>query len=221
MTREELLRFGGSCNKNELRRKRLCFICKEPWEIDQSCLSDTEEIEEKEKMVIPSDHPGEDSSSDESMGLYDDASKGHELCRIVDGRPNFYDEQSVDPMGDIQDSVSPVMSQHEKHMMEHELAEGDDVYNIHDDPFGEIQLGVHIEPVMEEDLQPPLGLAIDEVQTYVQIVGRVTVFTDTCPQDILGIDRVVLPEDSRRQVLLEMVVHPSLGRPIDEVWEDS
>ena len=31
LTREELLQFGGSDSRNELRRKRLCFICKEPW----------------------------------------------------------------------------------------------------------------------------------------------------------------------------------------------
>lgn len=34
---------------------------------------------------------------------------------------------------------------------------------------------------------------------------------------MLDIDRVVLQEASRQQELLEMVVHPSLGQPTDEV----
>ena len=39
-TREELLQFGGSGSRNELRRKGLCFICKEPWGPNHSCLRD-------------------------------------------------------------------------------------------------------------------------------------------------------------------------------------
>ena len=46
LTTEELLKIGGPCNKNELRRKVLCFICKEPWGLDHSCLSDTKGMTE-------------------------------------------------------------------------------------------------------------------------------------------------------------------------------
>lgn len=51
------------------------------------------------------------------MGSYKDASEERESCGVVDSRPDLYsgvyDEQSVDPMGDIQDDESPVMIQHE------------------------------------------------------------------------------------------------------------
>ena len=78
LTREELLRFGGSCNKNEMRRKGLCFVYKGPWEPDHSCLSDAEEMTAVEQEEIPSDFQGEDSSLDESMGSYDDTLEEHE-----------------------------------------------------------------------------------------------------------------------------------------------
>lgn len=55
LTREELLRFAASCSRNELRRKGLCFICKEPWGPNHSCLSDIEDMTEVEQMDIPSD----------------------------------------------------------------------------------------------------------------------------------------------------------------------
>lgn len=42
LTREEQLRVDGTCSKKELRTKGLCFTCKEPWGLDQSCLSDIE-----------------------------------------------------------------------------------------------------------------------------------------------------------------------------------
>jgi len=81
--------------------------------------------------------------------------------------------------------------------------------------------------MMEEDRQPPLGSAIDEEQTNVQIGNGVVVLADTCSQEVLEVDRVVLREasiwqghgviDQRREELLEMVVHPSLGQPTDEV----
>ena len=74
MTREELLQFGGSGSRNEPRRKGLCFICKEPWEPDHSCLRDADEVAEVEQVDIPSVFQGEDSSSDESMGSVEDAS---------------------------------------------------------------------------------------------------------------------------------------------------
>jgi len=40
LTKEEQLRVDGTCSENELRRKGLCFIYKEPWGLDNSCLSD-------------------------------------------------------------------------------------------------------------------------------------------------------------------------------------
>ena len=54
LTREELLQFGGSSSRNELRRKGLCFICKEPWQPDHSCLSDADGATEVEQKGIPS-----------------------------------------------------------------------------------------------------------------------------------------------------------------------
>jgi len=65
-------------------------------------------------------------------------------------------------MADIQDDESPVVIHHEQHMVEHESAKEDDVCSMHDNPFAESQLEVHIEPMMVEDEQPPLGSAIDE-----------------------------------------------------------
>lgn len=76
--------------------------------------------------------------------------------------------------------------------MEQESAKEDDVHNMHDEPFGESQLEVHIEPVMDE--QPSLGSAIDEEQTDVQTDSRVAVFADTCPQEVLEVDRIILQE---------------------------
>lgn len=50
------------------------------------------------------------------MGSYDDASE-FESCRVVDNMLDLYSgvygEQSVDPMGYIQDDESPMMIQHE------------------------------------------------------------------------------------------------------------
>ena len=74
MTKEELLQFGGSGSRNELRRKGLCFICKEPWGPDHSCLSDVVDVAEAEQKGIPFVCQGEDSSSNESMGSVEDAS---------------------------------------------------------------------------------------------------------------------------------------------------
>ena len=83
LTKEELLRFGGSCNKNEMRRKGLCFVCKGPLGPDHSCLGDAEEVTEVAREDIPSNFQGEDSSLDESMGSYEDASTEHESCGVV------------------------------------------------------------------------------------------------------------------------------------------
>ena len=72
-------------------------------------------------------------------------------------------------MGDIQDDDSLVMIQQEQHMVEHESAKEDDMDSMHGEPFGESQWEDHIEPVMEEDEQPPLGSAINEEQIDVLI----------------------------------------------------
>ena len=111
LTREELLRFGGSCSKNELRRKGLCFICKEPWGPNNSCLSDVGEMTEVEHEEIPSNLQGEDSSWDESMDSYDDTSEEHEQsCGVDDSSLDVhpcvveeYGEQLIVPMreGDL------------------------------------------------------------------------------------------------------------------------
>ena len=53
LTRKKLLKFGGTCSKNDMRRKGLYFIYKGP---DHSCLSDIEEMTEVEQMDIPSDN---------------------------------------------------------------------------------------------------------------------------------------------------------------------
>ena len=74
LTREELLQFGGVGSKNELRRKGLCFICKEPSGPDHSCLSDADDVVEAEQKGTPSVCQDEDSSSDESMGSTEDVS---------------------------------------------------------------------------------------------------------------------------------------------------
>lgn len=227
LTREELLRFGGSCSGNELRRKGLCFICKGPWGLDHSCLSDTEEMIETEQGKISSDSQGDDSSLDESMGSFKDASEEHGSCGVVDSRPDLYSgvygEQLVDPMGDTQDGVSLVMSQHERHMVEHESAEKDDVHSMHVEPFWESQLEVHIEPMMEEEEKTPLGPTIGGEQA----ATREVVFADIGHQEVLELDRTFLQVTSRpeeygafRQMtedFLEMVVHPSLGLPTDEL----
>ena len=85
LTREELLQFGGSGNKNELRRKGLCFIYKDPWGIDHSFLRDANDVAEVEQEDIPFVCEDEDSSSDESMGSYEDASGEREQpCRDDD-----------------------------------------------------------------------------------------------------------------------------------------
>lgn len=66
-------------SRNELRRKGLCIVCKETWGPNHSCLSNTEEMTEGDQVEIPSDFPDEDSPSViESMGFYEDTSKGHE-----------------------------------------------------------------------------------------------------------------------------------------------
>lgn len=180
-----------------------------------------------EKEEIPSEFQGEDSPLDEFIGSYEDASKEHESCGVIDRRldlcSSVYREQSVDPMGDIQDDESLMKIQHEQHMVEHESNEEDDVHNFHDETLGESHLEDHIEPMMEEDEQTPLGLVIDEDQIDVQIASRVGVFIGTCPQEVLESDKKKLQEIGGledRGVSYQtkgMEAHPYLGLPIDGV----
>jgi len=100
-------------------------------------LSDTEEMTEVEQIEIPSDHQREDSSLDESMGSYEDASREHESCRVIDSRPESYDEQLVGPRRDIHDDESPVVIQREQRMVDLESAKEDDVHNMHGEPSRE------------------------------------------------------------------------------------
>ena len=105
LTREELLQFGGSGSRNELRRKGLCFICKEPWGPDHSCLSDADDVAEVEQEGIPSVCQGDDSSLYESIGSVEDASGEREQSCGVDGsrstlHSSVQGEQSGDSTGD-------------------------------------------------------------------------------------------------------------------------
>lgn len=108
-------------------------------------------------------------------------------------------------------------------MMDCEPTEEDEAHSMHDEPSWEIQLEVHIEPMMVEDEQPPLGSATDDEQTYVQIVGEVTLFVDTYPQEMFAYDRIVrqdiggLEEREDSYQARGMEVHPYLGLPINEM----
>lgn len=68
---------------------------------------------------------------------------------------------------------------------------------MHDEPFGASELEVNIETLMEEVEKPPLGSTIDEEKTYVHATCRVAIFADTCPQEVLEVDKVVLQVTSR------------------------
>lgn len=195
MTREELLKFGGSCSKNESRRKGLCFICKGPWGLDHSCLSDIEEMTVVEQGVILHVYQGEESLLEESMGSYDDTSKEYDQSYGVDDsspdmHPCVVEEQLIVPMREGDQGVDErLMIQHRDHIEEHEL---DDTHSVRDESFLESQLVAHVEPMMEDE-QTPLGPAIGVEQT----TSREVVFADTCPQEMLEIDGVVLQEASR------------------------
>jgi len=61
LTRKEFRRIDGESknttyNKNERRRRGLCFICKGPWALNDSCPSDRKEATKIEKEEIPLDH---------------------------------------------------------------------------------------------------------------------------------------------------------------------
>lgn len=53
---------------------------------------------------------------------------------------------------------------------------------------------MHDEPMMEDNEQPSLGLAINEEQTDVQTACSVEIFADTCPQEVRGLDGIALHE---------------------------
>lgn len=50
---------------------------------------------------------------------------------------------------------------------------------------------VHIEPMIMEDEHTPLGLVVDEEQIDVHTIGSVTVFTNTCPWEMLEYNRTI------------------------------
>ena len=166
LTREEQLQFGRSGSKNELRRKGLCFICKEPWGPDHSCVRDADEVAEVEQVGIPSVCQGEGSSSDESMGSVEDASGEREQpCRDDDDSrselcSNVQGEQSRDSMGDTLGDESLVTIQPEQHLMEPESAKEDTMHIMPDSPLGESQMEAHIESMMDTRLT--LGSTIEE-----------------------------------------------------------
>lgn len=54
-----------------------------------------------------------------------------------------------------------------------------------------------IEPMMEEDQKTYLGPTIDEEKVDVQTITKVVVFADTCHQEVLECDRIVLREVGR------------------------
>ena len=67
-----------TCSMNELKRKDLCFICKEPQGLDHSCKSDIEKMKgvDQEKTL---DFQDEDSSFIiEFMCSYEDTFEQHE-----------------------------------------------------------------------------------------------------------------------------------------------
>ena len=142
LTKEERLRFGGSGSRNELRRKGLCFTCKEPWGPNHSCLRDTDDVAETRQKDIPFVCQVEGSSSDESMGSMEDASGEREQSCGVDGsrselHSSMQCEQSGDSTRDTLDDESLVTIQLEQHVMEPELAEEDTIHIRHDIPLGE------------------------------------------------------------------------------------
>ena len=110
-------------------------------------------------------------------------------------------------------------------MVEHDSAEEEAMHIMHDSPSGESEMEAQIESVV--DVRLTLGSTIEEEQTNARASSMVTVVSDTHPQDMLEVDGIVLWEASRqqeydisdheREELLEMVEHPSLGRPTDEV----
>lgn len=225
LIKEQWRRIGGDqpCNKNELRRKGICFNCKEPWKPNHSCLSDTEEIIGVGQEDIPSDFQDDNSSLDESMASYEDIYWEHEQsCGVVEIRLDLYysvySEQLVDPMGDIQGDESPLMIQHEKHIVEHEE---DDMHCMHDDNFVRSQLEDHVEPMREEDEKPYFGLAIDEEKTDPQTTIRVVLLSGPSCKEVLETNMIVLQEVSRleecgasrqmREDILEIVVNPNFG----------
>lgn len=101
------------------------------------------------------------------------------------------------------------------------------MHSMHDERFVESQLEVHVESMIEEDEQSSFAPGIDEEQTNAQTTSRVVVFAGTCRQGVLESDRIVLQEVGRLEKhgdpcqMREMVVHSSLGLPIDELQTDA
>lgn len=85
LTKKELKTIDGgrknkcskTYNKNELRRRGLCYICKRPWALNHSCLGDRKEETRKEQEEIPSNH-GE-SSIVGSIDFQD----GEQQCDVI------------------------------------------------------------------------------------------------------------------------------------------
>ena len=73
--------------------------------------------------------------------------------------------------------------------------------DMHDEPFVESQLEVHVEPMIEEDEQPSFGSTIDEEQIDAQTTNRVILFADTCHQEMLEPDMIDLQEVVRLEEL--------------------
>ena len=119
-----------------------------------------------------------------------------------------------DTMGD----QSLVTIQPEQHMMEPESAE-EDTMDIRDDiSLSEVQMGAHIESMV--DMRLTLGPATEEEQSDAQTPSTVTAIANPYPLEMLEVDGIVLqgargqqehyiPDE--RDELLEMVEHPSVG----------
>lgn len=100
------------------------------------------------------------------------------------------------------------------------------MHDGHDWSFLENQLVAHIEPMIEKDEQLFFGPIIGKEQTKAQISSRVVVLANTVHQEVLEPDRIVLQKvgtlekrgvSGQMQDCLEMMVHSSLGLPIDEL----
>ena len=85
---------------------------------------------------------------------------------------------------------SLVTIQPEQHMMEPESAEEDTMDTRHDISLGEVQMGAHIEPMM--DMRLTLGSAFEVQQSDAQTPSTVTAATDPYPLEMLEVDEIVL-----------------------------
>lgn len=116
-----------------------------------------------------------------------------------------------------------MVTQHKHLMVGDESDEEDDMHSVCDGPFVEGRLVPHVELMMEDE-QLPFGPAIGEEKTDAQAACTVV---DTCHQEVLEPNKETLQEIGRLEEhidssqmsgdILEMLVHPSMGLPIDEV----